>query len=127
MPGAQFVVVSAGHDLLLPLQLAGLTRTVALWQLAALHEVPEEAGRSSGQAVPEQVSATSHSPVACRHTVPAGGLAAQMSPGHVDWLGGHVVPLHTSAGSQLGSLLGRHTVPAGMAGCEQLAEPLQTS
>ena len=128
MPGAQLVVVRAGQALLAPVHDAGLTRTVALWQLATRQEKPAGRGSSSGHDKPLQVSATSQRSVTGWQTVPAGGLAAQMSPGHVDMLGGHVVPLQISGGSQDGSLGGRHTVPAATAGWVQAAEtPSHTS
>lgn len=70
------------------------------------HEVPADTKRSVGHAaaVPLQSSATSHAPVASRHSVVSG---ANVSGGQVS-----LVPSHVSALSH-GPAAGRHSVPAG--------------
>jgi hypothetical protein len=71
-----------------------------------LHVVPVGAKASGGQSAPpvEQLSATSHVPLAARHTCAASWRA---SSGHVG-----LVPSHTSGGSQ-SPREARHTVPLG--------------
>ena len=70
-----------------------------------MHAVPLAFLASAGQAalLPVQLSATSHSPAAPRHTVLA---EAKPSAGHVE-----LVPVHVSATSQAPAVA-RHVVPA---------------
>ena len=91
-----------------------VTRVPSHWSAvqglpSSVHAVPAGCLASAGQfgPVPEQSSATSHSPAAPRHGVPA---AAKASAGQVV-----LVPSQASARSH-GLAAGRHTAPAFPAG-----------
>src|SRR5207249_6931541 len=83
---------------------------------SSVQVVPLALRASVGQAVlvPVQLSATSHSPAAARHTVPAGLMA---SAGQVV-----LVPVQVSVVSHR-STAARHTVPAFPAACVHAGAP----
>ena len=131
---------SAGHVLLVPVHVSSTSHTPAdarhvtpalpatCWQVSwlpshrsvvqtfpsSVHPVPLACFASAGQPtlVPVQVSATSHSPAAARHTVVVG---SRLSAGHA-----LLVPVQVSTGSQMPAEA-RHVVPPLPAGCWQVS------